>query len=167
MIYLLWERLKKVFVYNIGFHLHNLGYDIWMLNARGNAYSTKHQKYDRYADSREYWNFSWHEIGIYDLPATIDYILPLTNFTRFHYIGHSQGVTSFFVMSSEKPEYNDKISLMIALAPTVFMGHNTNGLVQVSCHFLDIIEVRQHFWVEKFPGPYAIASNEIMKLFEF
>lgn len=125
-----------------GFLLYNLGYDVWMLNARGNDYSTGHLKYNRDGDERRnYWNFSWHEIGIYDLPATIDYILQQTDYPRLHYIGHSQGTTTFFVLCSEKPEYNEKISLMIAMAPPVFIGHNNNDIVKASCIFLNTIEV--------------------------
>lgn len=116
-----------------------------MLNARGNDYSTDHLVYNRNGrdeERRKYWDFSWHEIGIYDLPATIDFILEHTKFLRIHYIGHSQGVTTFFVMTSEKPEYNKKIFLMTAMAPPVFMGHNNNELVKISCSFLNSIEVR-------------------------
>lgn len=67
--------------------------------------------------------FSWHEIGIYDTPTMIDYILEVTNNKEMMYIGHSQGCTSFFVMASMLPKYNAKIKLMIALAPAVFMSH--------------------------------------------
>lgn len=39
------------------------------------------------------------------------------------YIGHSMGTTMNFVLLSEKPEYNEKIRLFIALAPVAFMTH--------------------------------------------
>lgn len=71
----------------------------------------------------EYWNFSWHEIGFYDLPAMIDHILSATNYTNIHYIGHSQGVTTFFVMITMKPEYNEKIVSMHAMSPVVYLRH--------------------------------------------
>lgn len=119
-----------------------------MLNARGNDYSTGHLKYDRNGhggERRIYWDFSWHEIGFYDLPATIDYILQQTSYLRMHYIAHSQGVTSFFVMISERPEYNVKIFLMTAMAPPIFMGHNDNEIVKISCSFLNSIEVSWGF----------------------
>ncbi|GJQ72821.1 hypothetical protein Trydic_g20260, partial [Trypoxylus dichotomus] len=63
----------------------------------------------------------WHEIGTIDLPEMIDYILKATGQKSLFYIGHSQGTTTFFVMASEKPEYNDKIRLMVALAPVAYM----------------------------------------------
>lgn len=115
-----------------------------MTNARGNVYSTGHTKYHRNGSQKErkkYWNFSWHEMGKYDLPATIDYILQATNHSRLHYIGHSQGTTSFFVMASERPEYNEKILLMIAMAPPVFMAHVENKLLQLNVRYLSSIEV--------------------------
>lgn len=127
-----------------GFQLFDLGYDVWMVNARGNDYSEGHLKYSRDTpgeDRRKYWNFSWHEIGMRDLPASIDYILRHTNYPKLHYIGHSQGVTTFLVMASEKPEYNEKISLMVALAPPVYMGHNKNDIIKITISFLNSIEV--------------------------
>lgn len=39
------------------------------------------------------------------------------------YIGHSMGTTMNFVLLSEKPEYNEKIKLFIALAPVAYMTH--------------------------------------------
>lgn len=33
------------------------------------------------------------------------------------------GTTMNFIMLSEKPEYNDKIKLFVALAPVAFMSH--------------------------------------------
>lgn len=129
---------------NAGYILYEMGYDIWMANARGNVYSKGHLKYNRNgwrSDRKKYWNFSWHEIGKYDIPATIDYILEKTNFTKVHYIGHSQGTTSFFVMMSERPEYNDKVLFATVMAPAVFMGHVKNELLQLNVRHLANIEV--------------------------
>lgn len=44
----------------------------------------------------EFWQFSWHEIGYYDLPTMIDYILLQTNKTKLAYVGHSQGKIFLF-----------------------------------------------------------------------
>lgn len=125
-----------------------MGYDVWITNARGNDYSTGHVKYNRYGsreDRKKYWNFSWHEIGKYDLPATIDYVLKRSNHSRVHYVGHSQGTTAFFVMASERPEYNDKILLMTAMAPPVYMAHVSNELLQLNVRYLNQIEVSLAF----------------------
>lgn len=105
------------------FFFSDAGYDIWMANARGNTLSRNHTTLD--PDSNpDFWDFSWHEIGQYDLPATIDYILKKTNKTKLDYIGHSQGVTSVMVMLCEHPEYNEKINTLHAMTPPVIMVHN-------------------------------------------
>lgn len=84
---------------------------------------------------------SWHEIGLYDLPAMIDFILLMTNQEQLSYVGHSQGTTSFFVMASMRPDYNKKIKLMVALAPVVYMDHMRNPLMQLLAHVHDPIKV--------------------------
>lgn len=95
-----------------------------MGNVRGTHESRHHIALDPTGQQKkEYWSFSWHEIGIYDLPATIDHILEKTNKKKLHYIGHSQGTTAFFVMASELPEYNEKIILNTAMAPAVFLNN--------------------------------------------
>lgn len=57
----------------------------------------------------------WSSLGQVDLPAMIDYALALSKQSALHYIGHSQGTTSFFVMASLKTEMNAKIKSMHAL----------------------------------------------------
>ncbi|KAL5281444.1 LIPA.2 family protein [Megaselia abdita] len=95
------------------------GYDVWMGNNRGTFYSDKHVEYN-IIDPR-FWNFSITELAIYDLPASIDYILDYTNQEKIHYVGHSQGTTIYFMLLSERPEYNAKIMCGYMLAPIVFL----------------------------------------------
>ncbi|XP_019872675.1 lipase 3 isoform X2 [Aethina tumida] len=116
------------------FLLADQGYDVWMGNARGTLHSRKHTHLKPDGDDR-FWQFSWHEIGVYDLPAKIDYILEETNQTQLYYVGHSQGTTAFFVMASERPEYNQNIKLMMALAPVAFMSNFPHPAIQVLARF--------------------------------
>lgn len=112
------------------------------MNCRGNRYSRKHISLDPDINA-DYWHFSFHEIGVYDLPAVIDFILMKTKEKKLFHIGHSQGTTSFYVMTSEMPEYNDKIIAHFAYAPTAYMKHlrspfiklfaKTTFLATVSC----------------------------------
>ncbi|XP_075991236.1 lipase 3-like [Anticarsia gemmatalis] len=100
--------------------LSNQGHDVWLLNARGNKYSRlQAANYSEF----DYWDFSWHEMGVYDLPATITYIGEYTNDADIHYIGHSMGGTALLVLLSTIPEYNDRLKSAILLAPLGFMYH--------------------------------------------
>lgn len=56
----------------LGFILADLGYDVWLGNARGNTYSRHHISMSN--SDRKYWDFSFHEMAIYDIPAEIDFI---------------------------------------------------------------------------------------------
>ncbi|KAH8341965.1 hypothetical protein KR059_006403, partial [Drosophila kikkawai] len=107
---------------SLGFMLSDLRYDIWLLNTRGNRYSRKHKRYHRHKP--QFWDFSFHELGMYDIPDAIDYILARSRgFRQLHYVGHSQGTTSFFVMGSERTAYMRKIKSMHALAPVAYGDH--------------------------------------------
>lgn len=57
---------------------------------------------------QNFWTFSWHEIGVYDLTAIIDVLKTNTAFDKVHFAGISQGTASFFVMTPECPAYNKK-----------------------------------------------------------
>lgn len=73
-------------------------------------------------DSEEFWKFSWHEIGIYDFPAIIDYMLKKTRSSKALFVGHSQATTSLLVMLSMLPKYNKRIAQAHLLAPTAFVS---------------------------------------------
>lgn len=92
-----------------------------MGNVRGNLFSTTHSTFA--SDSKKYWNFSWHEMGIYDLPAMIDYALKLSNALKVIFVGHSQGTTVLTVLLTSRPDYNSKIFQAHLLAPAVFMSN--------------------------------------------
>lgn len=117
----------------------NAGYDVWIGNARGSQFSNEHTFLDP-NNSPEYWNFSFHEIGKYDLPANIDFALKTINQTKIHYVGHSQGCTVFFVMVTDRPEYNTKIASMTAMAPAIFLDNIQlfRSLIINSINFIEV-----------------------------
>ena len=54
------------------------GYDVWMLNNRGTQTSFEHQnpkEYDVFGFNSKFWDFSFDEMGKYDVKAHIEYIL--------------------------------------------------------------------------------------------
>lgn len=116
-----------------GYMLYEQGYDVWMANVRGNTYSRKHIKYTH--SHAKFWDFTFHEMGVHDIPKTIDYILDTTGFKQLHYIGHSQGTVVFWIMGSERPEYMDKIIAMQALAPVAYLRHCKSPVVNFLAEF--------------------------------
>lgn len=123
------------------FILADAGYDVWIANSRGNTYSRNHVKKDPNVSHSGFWNFSWYEMGIFDHPAVIDFILNKTQNSKLNYVGHSQGTTSLMVLLSEKPEYNEKIYAASLLAPVSFMK-NADWLLKSLTFTRPVVEVR-------------------------
>uniref|UniRef100_A0A8D9E787 Gastric triacylglycerol lipase n=1 Tax=Cacopsylla melanoneura TaxID=428564 RepID=A0A8D9E787_9HEMI len=146
----------------LGFLLADKGYDVWLGNIRGNTYSRRHVKLS--PDGAEFWDFSFHEMGVYDMPAFIDFILKKTNQDKVAYIGHSMGTTMFYVMASMRPEYNEKILVQLSLAPIAYLGHTTSA-VRLAAPFAKII---YDVLVAVFHGEFLSRSpllNQALKLF--
>lgn len=122
------------------FKLADNGHDVWLVNVRGTDFSMKHQ-YLESSTSQRYWEFSFHEIAKYDLPATIDYVLAITNHTFAHYVGYSQGTTVVLAMLSMLPSYNKKLKTLHLMAPAVYLT-NTNPLIKTAAMFSGPLEVK-------------------------
>jgi len=71
------------------FVLAEAGYDVWLGDNRGNRWSDKHVHMNR--SQKEYWNFSWEEMGTKDVPAFISKIKAETGADKINYICHSEG----------------------------------------------------------------------------
>jgi pimeloyl-ACP methyl ester carboxylesterase len=115
--------------------LANAGYDIWLTNSRGNKHSKSHLWHNPV--SFEYWSFTFHEMGLYDLPAVLDHIY-ITNLRKekIIYIGHSQGTCMLFAALTQKLEYfKERIKLFIALAPVARVGGMTSTLLKAMQSF--------------------------------
>ncbi|XP_055715506.1 lipase 3-like [Phlebotomus papatasi] len=118
----------------LAYLLADEGYDVWMGNARGNTHSRRHVSLS--PESEDFWNFSWHEIAMFDLPAMIDYVLKHTGQKKLHYIGFSQGTTCLLVMLSLKPKYNNVIITAHALAPVAYMSNLRSPLIRAFAPFI-------------------------------
>ncbi|CAG9797853.1 unnamed protein product [Chironomus riparius] len=105
----------------LAYQLANQGYHVFLGNVRGSKFSMKHKILDPL--SREFWRFSFDEIGQQDLPAFINYILFLTEKPAVFYVGHNQGATALLTLLSMRPSYNKKIIQAHFLAPIAFMDY--------------------------------------------
>ncbi|XP_015184618.1 PREDICTED: lipase 3-like, partial [Polistes dominula] len=104
----------------LAFDLADNGFDVWIGNFRGNVNTKAHV--NKSTADPTFWEFCFHELGIYDLPAMISYITNVKQ-SNLTYIGHSMGTTSFYVMSSLRSDIASKVQMMFSLAPVAYMGH--------------------------------------------
>lgn len=105
---------------SIGVQIAKAGYDVWLGNNRGNIYSRNHLKYNPSLDQEKYFDYSFQELGQYDLPAQINFVTNFTNVKKLSYIGHSQGTSQMFsALSQGHGNISNKVNVFIALAPIV------------------------------------------------
>ncbi|XP_063913746.1 lipase 1-like [Zophobas morio] len=114
---------------SLAFVLSEEGYDVWLGSVRGTTWSRNHTTLDPDKDAA-FWDYTIHEIGVYDLPAFIDYVLEKTEQKSIHYLGYSQGTIAFFIMGSEKTDYLSKIKFMAAFSPAFFLRDPISPIVK-------------------------------------
>lgn len=107
-----------------GFLLSDAGFDVWLINTRGVPQSNRHVTLS--TDNPQFWKWSFDEIGRYDLPATVDRILNETGSTKVGMLATSQGTTASLVFLSLRPEYNDKVNILVNYAPVGNLTHFTS-----------------------------------------
>ena len=117
---------------SLGFMLADVGYDVWLGNARGNYYSRAHVKYNPDRDV-EFWDFSWDDMARDDLPSMIYYILNVTQQTQIGYVGHSQGTMIAFAQFGDiNSTLQNNISFYGALAPVAHLAYIKSPLKYLS-----------------------------------
>lgn len=88
-------------------------------------------------------------MGLYDLPAFVDFILHRTGFMKMTLLGHSFSNAITMIMTSLRPEYNEKINLFVGMAPFVFASHLRQGplleflIKSVSVSYLHILPTNE------------------------
>ena len=139
-------------------------FDVWISNSRGNKYCKQHDKYD--TKSFEFWQFSFHEMGIYDIPAVINYINSINKSgEKIIYFGHSQGTSLMFSGLTQKFDfYKKNIKLFVALAPVA-------RLANIGSTFLSILsKISIHKLVKKIKiyemGPSNKYTTNLMNFME-
>ncbi|KAK9870231.1 hypothetical protein WA026_006316 [Henosepilachna vigintioctopunctata] len=124
--------------------LFEKGYDVWLGNVRDAGVSFNHTSTSVYEHPEKFWNVSLHEIGFYDHPAMIDYILKKTGHKKVSYIGMSQGEATFLVFASSRPEYNEKVEVAILIAPSSHLKNSDNNFYKTLGKYWSSLEKISH-----------------------
>ncbi|XP_015280095.1 PREDICTED: lipase member M-like [Gekko japonicus] len=107
---------------SLGFVLADAGFDVWLANNRGSRWCRKHLRFS--LDQEEFWDFSFHEMGMNDLPAIINFILAKTGQQQLFYVGYSQSATIAFIAFSAMPQLAQKIKILFTLGPVYLLQNN-------------------------------------------
>ncbi|KAI9127590.1 hypothetical protein K1719_000583 [Acacia pycnantha] len=110
---------------SLGFILADHGFDVWVGNVRGTRWSYGHKSLSE--KDKEFWDWSWQELALYDLAEMIDFIHSATNIKLF-VVGHSQG-TIMSLTAFTKPEIVKKVEAAALLSPISYLGHVDAPLV--------------------------------------
>ncbi|KAJ0972602.1 hypothetical protein J5N97_020561 [Dioscorea zingiberensis] len=104
---------------SLAFVLADSGFDVWIANTRGTRWSRRHATLN--ASSRAYWAWSWDELVMYDLPATIDFVFSHTG-QKLDYVGHSLG-TLIALASFSEGRLVDKLRSAALLCPVAYLTY--------------------------------------------
>ena len=117
--------------HSIPFVLARNNFDVWLSNSRGNKYCKEHDRYQ--PTSYEFWQFSFNELGRYDIPAVIKYIREVNKSgEKIIYFGHSQGATLMFSGLADNFDfYKNNLKLFVALAPVTKISNLGSTLLSV------------------------------------
>lgn len=141
------------------------GYDVWLMNTRGNKYSCTHATLSN--ESKAFWDFSFHEMGMYDVPAVVKHIHKITG-KKVTIGGHSQGTTQVFVAFAERDDLHNYVERFLAVAPVVYLtGFDPKNIwnYMATHHFLEAIELTGVTHILDHPINSGWSRNLLLKLF--
>lgn len=87
------------------------------------------------------FQYSFDENGSIDTLSLIDYALEYTGQKKFSFIGHSMGPVLAYIILMERPEYNDKMRLVVSLAPGACWKYESVPLIRLLAQNTALIKV--------------------------
>ena len=116
-----------------------------------------HNKYKATKHYKEFFDYSFFELGKYDAPAQIDFVRHKTGQDKVTWIGHSQGTTQMFTALAENfGGMRDKINLFVALCPITNLGFSNHGIMgyaSTSAGYSSLAKTLSSFSIHELKGP--------------
>ncbi|KAG6595988.1 putative lipase [Phytophthora cinnamomi] len=140
---------------SLAFILADLGYDVWLGNNRGTTWSKEHKEYS--TDDERFWDFTWEDMGKYDLPAMIKGALSVSGRSTLSYVGHSEGTTQAFVGFTHDQELAKSVSYFGALTPVAWTGDATSPI------FVTLAKTYMDTWLQAFGGKEFLPNNPLLQ----
>jgi pimeloyl-ACP methyl ester carboxylesterase len=137
----------------------NAGYDVWLGNNRGSRYSTMHMTLD--PANKEFWDWSFEEMGLYDVPVEIDFILKHTGQSKLSYVAHSMGTAQMFIgLSMLNDYYRERMNLFVALAPISRISNTESVPLQmIAKHITPMAALIEKIGMWNMFGPNYLVDN--------
>ncbi|CAN0878880.1 Triacylglycerol lipase 1 [Linum grandiflorum] len=110
---------------SLGFILADQGFDVWVGNVRGTFWSHGHVSLSE--DDKEFWDWSWQELAMYDLAEMMHHIYSATS-SKVFLVGHSQG-TIMSLAALSQPKIVEMVEAAALLCPISYLDHVTAPLV--------------------------------------
>lgn len=126
---------------SLGLLLADDCHDVWIGNNRGTVYSYRHADPSIDDNTYDYWDFSFDQMGRYDLPANIDFVKNQTGKDQVIYIGHSQGTTQFWIQACLNETFGQNIKAFAGIAPVMYMGNSSSWLIDagIKLYLMDFL----------------------------
>eukprot|EP00824_Muranothrix_gubernata_P005635 TRINITY_DN1733_c0_g1_i2.p1 TRINITY_DN1733_c0_g1~~TRINITY_DN1733_c0_g1_i2.p1 ORF type:complete len:358 (+),score=34.33 TRINITY_DN1733_c0_g1_i2:168-1241(+) len=154
---------------NPGYLMSEMGFDVWFSNSRGNVYSRAHRSLS--PKESAFWDFSFEDMGLFDLPAVIDYIIKETKVKGLHLLGHSQGtMLSWVSLIKKKESLKGKVKSFAAWGPVARCDKATSPLVVNVFAGTPLLKILDTFGIhELFPRNFmeSEAQKYICKIIPF
>ncbi|XP_058227764.1 triacylglycerol lipase 2 isoform X1 [Rhododendron vialii] len=144
---------------SLAFILANNGFDVWISNIRGTRFSRRHATLN--ANDPEFWNWTWDDLVMHDLPSVIDFVFKQTG-QKINYVGHSMGTLIALASFSEGKQV-DKVKSAALLSPIAYLSHMTTALGVVAARTF-VGEITKLFGLAEFNPKGAPVANLLKAL---
>lgn len=123
------KEAKRAITHSLAETLANFGYDVWLLNLRGNAYSRSFDGPLNAGRDAEYWDFNLDTLVNEDLSASVNFVKRETGFA------HSLGLVTYSYSSAfvlrlltKFPQYSGLLQPIVLMAPGPMAATSTRGV---------------------------------------